>query len=126
MKEAAVLTIIHKTEMAPSSFFVFSKIHVYRVERYAGTITESDEMAPRWFDKDALPFDQMWADDKHWYPRFVAGRNLRGFFEFTEASSQGEMLSWRLEEVEGPLSDDAGIVGPGAPMNRQLERQCEK
>eukprot|EP00397_Hematodinium_sp_SG-2012_P062518 GEMP01084574.1.p1 GENE.GEMP01084574.1~~GEMP01084574.1.p1 ORF type:complete len:151 (+),score=16.86 GEMP01084574.1:23-454(+) len=33
--------------------------------------TESDEMVPEWFHRDALPVSEMWADCIHWLPGFL-------------------------------------------------------
>ena len=56
-------------------------LHVCRPAS-AGTPTESDEMRPQWFDVNALPFDQMWLDDRHWYPRLLADECFSAHFKF--------------------------------------------
>ncbi|KAJ6499533.1 NUDIX hydrolase domain-like protein [Mycena vitilis] len=38
----------------------WAHIDIFRAEEYSGTITESDEMRPEWFDKTNIPFDNMW------------------------------------------------------------------
>ena len=30
----------------------------------------------------AIPYDEMWADDRHWLPEMLAGRRFRAWFEF--------------------------------------------
>jgi 8-oxo-dGTP diphosphatase len=47
-----------------------------------GEAIETDEAVPRWTSVDAIPFDEMWADDIHWLPGVLAGRNFRGYFDF--------------------------------------------
>ena len=61
------------------------EVHVFYATAWSGEPTESDEMAPAWFDVAALPFDRMWADDRVWCALGVlpAGR-ARG-----EAGSEG-------------------------------------
>jgi mutator protein MutT len=54
------------------------EMHVFEVSSYQGQVVETEEMAPRWFNKTALPFDKMWPADKEWIPLFLAGKNLRG------------------------------------------------
>ncbi len=34
---------------------------------------ECDELAPEWHDVDALPFERMWDDARHWLPKVMAG-----------------------------------------------------
>ena len=58
-----------------------------------GEPVETVEAAPFWVPVDAIPFDEMWADDRHWLPEVLAGKRFRGWFEF-----DGEkMLSKRVE-----------------------------
>jgi len=57
-------------------------VHSYFAYEYTGTIAESDEMAPEWFDFDKIPYDGMWDDDKYWLPKVLAGEKVIGYFEF--------------------------------------------
>lgn len=69
---------------------------VFTAPDCAGTAIETDEAVPLWTPLDAIPFDQMWADDVHWLPGVLAGKNFRGYFDF-----DGEaMLSRRVEWVD--------------------------
>eukprot|EP00193_Tetraselmis_chui_P016804 CAMPEP_0177794914 /NCGR_PEP_ID=MMETSP0491_2-20121128/25921_1 /TAXON_ID=63592 /ORGANISM="Tetraselmis chuii, Strain PLY429" /LENGTH=150 /DNA_ID=CAMNT_0019317645 /DNA_START=226 /DNA_END=679 /DNA_ORIENTATION=- len=45
---------------------------------------ETDLMTPAWFEIDRIPFEEMPADDKIWYPPFFEGKLMRGSFEFQE------------------------------------------
>ena len=49
-------------------------IHVMRCQHWQGDATESDEMAPVWFDETAVPYSRMWADDVQWYPLLLRGQ----------------------------------------------------
>jgi 8-oxo-dGTP diphosphatase len=49
---------------------------VYLTAGYQGEATESDEIAPRWYRQDALPFDGMWDDARYWLPRVLAGEHV--------------------------------------------------
>lgn len=42
----------------------YMKVHVYQVWKFDGEPSESDEMRPRWFTEDAIPYDRMWLDDQ--------------------------------------------------------------
>lgn len=58
-----------------------------------GTLVETDEAAPFWTDTSAIPFADMWTDDRHWIPWMLEGRRFRGFFCF----DGDRMLTCRVE-----------------------------
>ncbi len=61
-------------------------IHVraFSASGFRGEPTETDEAAPLWFDFDAVPYEEMWADDILWLPMLFAGDNFRGRFIFDD------------------------------------------
>ena len=67
-------------------------VHVFRSEAYTGTPTETDEAIPLWFDIDALPYDEMWADDRLWVPLLLAQKPFRGRFLFDDDIMKGHYL----------------------------------
>ncbi len=70
---------------------------VFLSDGCAGEPVETDEAVPLWVRTDSVPFEKMWADDRHWLPGLLEGRSFRGFFEF-----DGErMLAHRLEWLDG-------------------------
>lgn len=70
------------------------EVHFFRVKEFAGEPIETEEMRPQWFTVDKIPFDQMWPDDRHWMPLFLAGKEFTGKFHF-ENPINGKIL--RLE-----------------------------
>ncbi len=58
------------------------KMHIFLVKNWDGEPQESEEMRPQWFDVKDIPFDAMWADDKHWLPAVLAGKKVEGKFYF--------------------------------------------
>lgn len=85
-------------------------VWVFRAEGCRGEARETDEAVPLWTSLDAIPFDEMWADDRAWLPHLLAGRSFRGDFLFDGDA----MLAGRLE-VEGeprPLEDPAEAEVP--------------
>ncbi len=61
-------------------------IHVvaFRAGRFAGEARETAEAVPLWTPLDAIPYDQMWEDDRHWLPLLLQGRRFRGRFVFED------------------------------------------
>ena len=59
-------------------------VHVYFSENWDGEPRESEEMNPKWFSKDELPFQDMWPDDIFWLPEVLKGNLLKAMFKFGE------------------------------------------
>lgn len=51
-------------------------IHVFRADDLEGEPVETDEARPEWFALDAVPFDRMWEDDRHWFDHLLADRRF--------------------------------------------------
>lgn len=62
-------------------------VHVFFCSRYSGEPRESEEMAPRWFNVSALPYEEMWPDDKYWLPETLAGKEIYAEFLFGNGDS---------------------------------------
>jgi len=67
---------------------------VFTATEFEGAPTETDEAIPRWFSIDALPWENMWADDPVWYPKLIAGEKFVGRFTFDHKT----MLDHQLDE----------------------------
>jgi mutator protein MutT len=59
-------------------------VHVYFCDKWEGEPTETEEMAPKWFDINNIPYDSMWDDDKYWLPQVLDGDKLRAEFNVDE------------------------------------------
>ncbi len=57
-------------------------MHVYVAMSFRGCPETTAEAIPQWTPLDALPFEQMWADDVHWLPRVLRGESVEGRFVF--------------------------------------------
>jgi 8-oxo-dGTP diphosphatase/2-hydroxy-dATP diphosphatase len=77
-------------------------VFVYSVaeENCAGEPTESEEMRPQWFEHQAVPYPDMWLDDKVWLPRVLADDTGELCFnaDFTFESEGALRDDWRLWE----------------------------
>ena len=60
------------------------------------TPAESEEMAPRWWEWDEVPFASMWADDPIWFPHLLAGKKFAGSIVFQDKTV---LVSHSVEEV---------------------------
>lgn len=56
--------------------------HVYSASAFDGTPTETDEAIPLWTPCAAIPYDEMWSDDRHWFPVMLNGESFDGRFTF--------------------------------------------
>ena len=70
-------------------------VRVYRAADLEGAPVETDEAAPLWVDLDAIPFDEMWEDDRYWLPLVVSGRRFAGRWIF----DGDRMLDYTLDSL---------------------------
>lgn len=63
------------------------EVHLFTSGNFEGDPIETEEMLPRWFGINEIPFDEMWADDRHWFPLFLEGKKFKGRFLFGENDS---------------------------------------
>lgn len=54
----------------------------YLITKWEGEPVETEEMRPKWFSKNSLPFDQMWSADKVWIPEILSGRIIKAVFSY--------------------------------------------
>lgn len=73
------------------------EVNIFKVEKFSGIPTESEEMRPEWFDVNEIPFEKMWQDDIFWMPLFLAGKKFKGKFIFDDNDN---ILEKELNEVE--------------------------
>lgn len=59
-------------------------VHVYFTESWEGEPVESEEMNPKWFSVNNLPYSEMWPDDIFWIPEVLKGNLVSATFQFGE------------------------------------------
>lgn len=62
-------------------------VHVFQASLFDGTVQESDEMRPQWFDiRNELPdlYHSMWPDDRFWFPCLLADTPFKARFSFRD------------------------------------------
>lgn len=73
------------------------EVHLFSVKDFRGEPIETEEMRPAWWKIDALPYDKMWPDDRHWLPLLLAGKNIRARFLFENLD---RILDFEVNELE--------------------------
>jgi mutator protein MutT len=58
------------------------EVHIFLVRNWDGEPKESEEMMPKWYSHNEVPFESMWQDDKYWLPSVLAGKKIEGKFNF--------------------------------------------
>lgn len=79
------------------------EVHVFKVTVYTGEPVESEEMRPQWFHYSEVPFAQMWADDRYWFPYLQSDMLFKGRFLFDRPATlehPGTIVEHELFEVE--------------------------
>ncbi len=59
-------------------------MHVFTASKWQGTPTESEEMAPKWFNSNKLPFSKMLPDDPFWLPQVLLGQKVAAKFKIDQ------------------------------------------
>jgi 8-oxo-dGTP diphosphatase len=79
---------------------------VFRASGCQGEPQETDEARPLWTPLDRIPYDRMWADDRHWMPLMIAGKKFAGRFLFDGDTMLGheiQIYSSILSEITGEI-----------------------
>jgi len=67
-------------------------VHVFRSDGCDREPQETDEAVPIWASLEAIPYDEMWEDDRIWVPMMLRRESFRGRFLFDKDA----MLDWEL------------------------------
>ncbi|MGD2108476.1 MAG: 8-oxo-dGTP diphosphatase [Phycisphaerae bacterium] len=84
-------------------------VHVFLAPDCVGDPQETDEAVPLWTPVEAIPYDEMWADDRRWFPLMLSGAPFRGWFVF----DGDRMLDSRVER------NDPGSPPPPQPSTER-------
>lgn len=86
-------------------------VFVFRGSGPQGEPTETDEATPLWARVDALPFDEMWADDRLWLPLVLDRRPFTARFVFDGDVMLDHVLEL-LPEAAAPQAARLAAAGP--------------
>ncbi|WP_135365129.1 8-oxo-dGTP diphosphatase [Halosimplex halophilum] len=64
-------------------------VHVFAADGIEGDPEATEEAVPEWHPADAVPYDEMWVDDRVWLPHLLDGETFRGEFVLND---DGESL----------------------------------
>ena len=69
------------------------EVHVYTSTKWVGNPKESEEMNPKWFKIESIPYSKMWSDDSYWLPHLINGKNFNAKFKL---NSKNEIISHEI------------------------------
>lgn len=72
----------------------YLEVHTFFIRTWKGEPQETEEMKPKWFSYDTIPYEKMWADDIYWLPRALRGEKLHGNVWFKEDGKSIEKMEW--------------------------------
>lgn len=82
-EETNLETNIGWIEMAWILYFHFpdnpswsNECHIFRINDFSGEAKETEEMLPKWYNLDQIPYELMWKDDPIWLPRIIAWESI--------------------------------------------------
>ena len=70
------------------------RVHTFFVEEWEGEPQETEEMRPQWFDIGAIPYGEMWPEDKLWLPRAILGEKIKGKIYFKDMEGNAEKVEF--------------------------------
>jgi len=111
-KQAAVRELAEEIEIKPKELELFGtlifyeadsqplEVHIFLCNDYQGEPKETEEMRPKWFSVEVIPYQKMWPDDKYWLPMLLKGKKFKGKFYFQDQNNTDKITNYRLEEVK--------------------------
>ena len=112
VEKAAVRECEEEIEVTPTKFHQVARLdflmdadtepwridgHVFVATEWQGEPTETEEMAPQWFNIADIPYNEMWQDDQMWLPLVLKDKQVRCSFGFDE---NDEILSAAVAVVQ--------------------------
>ncbi len=88
VKEELAIEVINPQEVGILHFMFIDhsipdiQCHVFTAQHFLGIPTESPEAIPFWCNLATIPFQQMWEDDRYWFPLMLAGEYFQAYFKF--------------------------------------------
>ncbi|XP_049868673.1 oxidized purine nucleoside triphosphate hydrolase-like [Pectinophora gossypiella] len=80
---------------------VMMDVRVFATNKFEGTPTDTEEMQPKWFKFDDIPYKDMWPDDRYWFPYLLQGKSFYARFHY---EGFDKILNYKIEEVESMVA----------------------
>lgn len=72
------------------------KVHVFTATEWQGEPIETEEMNPKWFKTEEIPFKEMWPSDMFWLPKVLNNEILKASYTMGD---QNVILDQKVETV---------------------------
>ena len=101
-EEESKVTPLNPKQVAILNFYFPEKsdwnqqVIVYITKEWSGFPTETEEMKPKWFDLNEIPYDGMWEDDKFWLPQVLNEKFIEADFLF---DNNQRMIDKNIREI---------------------------
>ncbi|KAL4719011.1 hypothetical protein ACJJTC_019471 [Scirpophaga incertulas] len=73
------------------------EVRVYSTTTFSGVPKETEEMQPKWYPYDQIPFDTMWPDDSYWFPYMLKEKLFYGRFHYLGFD---KILNYNIDELQ--------------------------
>ncbi len=64
------------------------RVIIYRIDDFVGEPEETEEMMPKWFLLNEIPYKEMWKGDDKWIPYVIANKKFKGEVHFSESGEK--------------------------------------
>lgn len=130
LEESSIVAVAEQLEYVALLDFIFpcrpewsQLVHAFVARQWTGTPAESDEMIPRWYALNDIPFAGMWGDSPYWLPLVLAGKRLRArivFQEDNETVGQARLELLSPAEAAALAAGQSGCAAAYPPERDQL------
>ncbi|NIA04125.1 MAG: NUDIX domain-containing protein [Nitrospiraceae bacterium] len=70
-------------------------VFVFYVDSFEGSVSETDEIRPKWVPVNEIPYDEMWSDDPVWLPYVLKGKRIHAVFRYENE----KMIDYEVKEL---------------------------
>lgn len=70
-------------------------VHVFLCTDWENQPQESEEMKPKWFKVENIPYDEMWPADRTFIPLILDGKNIKATFSLVD----NKIIETEIEEI---------------------------
>lgn len=76
---------------------ILMDVRVFSTNIFEGIPQETEEMLPKWFKIENIPFHDMWPDDVLWFPYMTKGKMFYGNFHY---KGFDKILNYNIKELQ--------------------------